>query len=76
MAKILQRKLLLFFIALLMFSTFAYLTSNVEASDATVQQKGAAVTSNIIGLDLTKYSVVSEYDQGLFFDVLPQENLR
>ena len=72
-----HRKLLtIVFITLLVFSAYAYNTPKVEAIEATALQKGIAITNNVIGVDLAKYSSSSEYKQGLYLDILPQENMR
>lgn len=58
-----KRKLLLTTIllaALLISSAYATLIPNGEAAEITTQQKGLAALSDVVGLDLTEYSVTTE----------------
>lgn len=50
--------------ALLVCSAYAALMPNVHAAEMTVQQKGLAVSSDVLGFDLGKYNVTTkEYPQ-------------
>jgi hypothetical protein len=75
-----KRKLLFITVLLMiLLSSSAYTTliPNVHAAEATIQQEGLAVTSNVIGVDLAKYATASkEYRQDSYLGVLPQENMR
>jgi hypothetical protein len=81
MAIILQRRLLatILLISLLTFSAYAFQISNVQASEATIQEKSLSILSNVFGLDMTKYSVTTkEYPpdtSASYFGVVPQENV-
>ena len=63
---------------LLLYSAYAIFVPNVHAAETTIKQEGVAVTNNVIGVDVAKYTTVSEdYRQdSLYMDVIPQENLR
>ncbi|MCW4043895.1 MAG: hypothetical protein NWE94_00055, partial [Candidatus Bathyarchaeota archaeon] len=63
MAKNSKRKLLFttaFLTILLSSSAYAALMPTINAAELTAQQKGLSVLSNVVGLDLTKYDVVTE----------------
>lgn len=58
-----KRKLLfttILLAALLISSAYATLIPNGEAAEITTQQKGLAALSDVVGLDLTEYSVTTE----------------
>jgi len=58
-----KRKLLfttIMLVALLICSAYAALIPNVHAAEATIQQKGLSVLSNVVGVDLAKYDVTAE----------------
>jgi hypothetical protein len=80
MAKASKHKLLfstVILTALLFFSVYAALVPSVHAAEASIQQKSAVVTDNVIGVDSAKYATISEdYREDLYLDVIPQENLR
>ncbi|MBN1358677.1 hypothetical protein JW988_07905 [Candidatus Bathyarchaeota archaeon] len=81
MAKKSKRKILfitLVLTILLISSVFVAFVPNVHAAETTIKQEGVAVTSNVIGVDVAKYTTVSkDYQQDLLYlDVLPQETLR
>jgi hypothetical protein len=67
MAKELKRKLLfatIFLLILLNFSAYASLIPNAHATEATSQEKGLSILTNVVGLDLSKYAVTAkEYQQ-------------
>jgi hypothetical protein len=66
-----------FLSALLICSVYAVLIPNVQASEMTIEQKGLAVLSNVVGLDTAKYVVnAKEYPPDSYLGVLPQENIR
>jgi hypothetical protein len=62
MAKETKKLLFIAVILSLLFisSTYAALIPNVHAAEITAQQKGLAVLSNVVGVDLTKYDVTTE----------------
>jgi hypothetical protein len=76
-----KRKFLLtlLFIAMLTFSTYAYMTPSVGAAESTIQQKGATILSNVIGLDTSKYSIDAKTYQPTTSDsyrgIIPQVNV-
>jgi hypothetical protein len=82
MTKNSKRKLLfmtLFLTVLLVSSAYAALIPNVHAAEMTAQQKGLSILSDVVGLDLTKYTVTAEEaqagPQASYLDVVPQEKV-
>jgi hypothetical protein len=81
MAKKNKRKLLFTTVILsLLFisSTYAVLIPNVHAAEMTPQQKGLSILSNVVGLDLAKYTVTTKENQTgqtSYVGVVPQENV-
>ncbi|MGD6807898.1 MAG: hypothetical protein ACQCN4_13185 [Candidatus Bathyarchaeia archaeon] len=67
-----KRTLLLLSIIIFLFSS----VYTVQAADVSVQQDGAVIAQDVIGVDLTKYAANSEYKQDLYLGALPQENIR
>jgi hypothetical protein len=65
--------------ALLVCSAYAALMPNVHAAEISVQQKGLAVSSDVLGFDLGKYNVTTkEYPQTSamsYLDVVPQNSV-
>ena len=58
-----RRKLLftmLFLTILVVSSTYAAITPNVQAAEMTPQQKGLTALNNLVNLDLAKYAVTTE----------------
>jgi hypothetical protein len=78
-----NRKLLPITILLLLVSSIAYvgLVPNAYAAETTNQEKGLSILNNVVGLDLSKYTVTTnEYPQqkgtpALYLDVVPQESI-
>jgi hypothetical protein len=68
--------LLTLFITLLLINIYAYLIPSVQAAEPTTEQKVTTITNNVIGVDLNKYSALSEQSQNLYLDAIPQENTR
>jgi len=64
---------------LLIFSTYKALVPNVHATETILEEKGLSILRNVVGLDLTKYTVVTkEYPQDpqpSYLNVIPQETL-
>jgi hypothetical protein len=82
MAKALKRKLLfatIFLLILLSFSAHTSLIPNVHAAEATSQEKGLSILTNVVSLDLSKYAVTAkEYPQNYnssYLGVVPQEDV-
>ena len=81
MAKENKRKLLfitVFLLIVLSFSAYASLVPNVHAAEITTQEKGLSILSNVVGLDLAKYTVTTkenQADQASYLGVVPQENV-
>ena len=82
MAKESKRKLLFITLVLSMFfisSMYAALIPNAHAAQITTQQKGLSILSNVVGLDLAKYTVTTKElqadQQASYFGVVPQENV-
>jgi hypothetical protein len=75
-----KRKLLLttiVLVALLIFSAYAALIPNAQAAEVTIQEKGLLILNDVVGLDLSKYSIASrEGPQKAYLSVVPQENVR
>jgi len=64
------------FILLLISCLYSIMTSPVYAAEESVQEKGVAISNDVIGLNLTKYAIQpTEYPQDLYLDALPQENI-
>ena len=79
MAKKSKQKLLLIMVLLILLSSSAYaaLAPKVHAADMTLQQKGMAILSDAVGLDLTKYQIFpKEYPKDHYLDVLPTEDIQ
>lgn len=76
-----KRKLLitLFLMILLSSSAYAVLIPNVCATEASAQENGLSILTNVVGLDLTRYVVTSkEYPQNYnssYFGVVPQTDV-
>jgi hypothetical protein len=68
-----------FLSVLLSCSVYASLIPNAHAAELTTQQKGLAILRNVVGLNLTKYSVTTKEipanQQASYFGVVPQENV-
>ena len=82
MAKFVKRHFLLsivLFSLLLVFSVTSSLAAPVYFPKPTTQEKGLTILNNVVGIDLTKYTVASkEYPQDYqtsYFGVVPQENV-
>lgn len=79
MAKQTKRKLLfitVFLLMLLISSSYATLVPSAKAAELTTQEKGLAISDNVVGLDLTKYAInTKEYPQDSYKGVLPQEEV-
>ena len=65
---------------LLVFScVYAALVPSANAAEVTNQQKGLSILSNVVGLNLTKYTVTAEDaqagPQASYLDVVPQEKV-
>jgi hypothetical protein len=74
-----KRKLLttIFLLALLVYSVYAILMPNVQASEIIVEQKGQSLLSNLMGVDSSQYSGnAKEYPQDSYLGVIPEENIR
>ncbi len=77
-----KKKLLviaILFTILLSSGIYAALLPNVHAAEASVQEKALSILSNVIGLDLAKYTIsTKEYPQDAYasyLGVIPQENV-
>jgi hypothetical protein len=61
-------------------SAYAVLTPNAHAAEINIQQKGLDVTNNVVGLDLSKYTVTQKEDitnhQASYLGLIPQENVK
>ncbi len=67
----------LFLTMLLVCSTYTALIPSARASEVTLQQKGQAILNNVIGVDLTKYSVAtSEVTQEPYLEVTTRDNVQ
>ena len=79
MAKESRRKLLfimVFLIILLSYSAYASSIPSVRAAEISTQEKGLAILKDVVGLNLTKYTMTSkECPQDSYFDVVPEENV-
>ena len=80
MTKESKRKLLFITVILAMLlisSAYAILVPNAHASPTTLQQNGVSILSNVVGLDLAKYTLTSNiYPQNAsFIGVVPQESI-
>lgn len=82
MTKNSKRKLLLmtvFLSVLLSCSTYAPLIPNAHALELTTQQKGLAILNDVVGLDVTKYSVTTKeiqaVQQAAYLGVIPKEDV-
>lgn len=79
MAKEYLRFIAVFITMLLISSTYAFLTPNVRAAEATSKEKGLSILSNVVDLNLTKYKVTpKEYPQSYnssYLGVVPQEDV-
>lgn len=79
MIKISKQKILLstaFLTLLLISRTYASSMPTVNAQ-VTTQQKGLTILSNVIGLDLSKYTTSpQEAPADSYLNVVPQENIR
>jgi hypothetical protein len=80
MTKNSKRKLLLitvFLMTLFISSTYTALIPNVHAAAMSIQEKGLAILSNVVGLGLAKYNVTAQETQATqqasYLDVVPQE---
>ncbi len=67
------------FTILFISSAYVVLVPNVHAVEMTNQQKGISISGNVVGLDLTKYTVKIEEthtdSQASYLGVVPQENV-
>ena len=62
---------------LLISTTYALLVPTAHAAEITTKQKGLAIMSNVINLNLEKYKTTSqELPQDSYMDIVPQENTR
>jgi competence protein ComGC len=61
-------------------SAYAVLTPNARAAEINIQQKGLDMTKNVVGLDLSKYTVTQKEDttdqQATYLGLIPQENVK
>jgi uncharacterized membrane protein len=65
-------------IAILAFSAYAALTPSAYAAEATLEEKGLSILSNVVGIDTAKYTVTTEQQQDnslAYLDVVPQETV-
>jgi hypothetical protein len=80
MTKNSKRKLMfitLLLTTLIVSNAYAVLIPSANAAELSVSQKGLVVSSDVIGLDMEKYSVnAKEYPQDSYLGVLPQKNVR
>ena len=64
---------------ILVYSAFAILVPSTKAVEVTNQRKGLSILSNVVGLDLTKYTMTAEEtqvdSQASYLGVIPQENV-
>jgi hypothetical protein len=67
-----------FFLSMLLAaSAYTTLVSNVNAAELTLQQKGETVLSDVVGVDLTKYTtVIAEHLQDAYLGVLPLSEMQ
>jgi len=79
MAEKSKRKLLFITVLLIvLLSSSAYVAQihDALAADASLQQKGLAILSDAVGLDIARYEInAKEYPQDSYFGGVPQENI-
>jgi hypothetical protein len=66
-----------FITLMIIYSVYASLTPTMQASEVKLQQKGLSISNNVVGIDITKYTITAkEHPQDAYLGALSQENIK